>query len=219
MIRGETTKRTADIVRKMILEGRFSNLAPLRQSKLAQELGVSRVPLREAFQLLEAEGLIALRTNRGAIVTLPSPEEIGELAEMRAKIECWLLKQAINYASNADYEQQEHCCSLMQTCEDTLWSGHNMAFHEALLAPANKIYIIDHLKALHERLFRSFRSPIVSVRDREKQAMEHEEIFELYRKMDTDAAAARLEAHILVSARQAVDHVRSLYRQAEQRSR
>ncbi|MEM6464337.1 MAG: GntR family transcriptional regulator [Pseudomonadota bacterium] len=211
MKRGEATRRTAESIRNMIVEGRFADGTPLRQSKLAEELGVSRVPLREAFQLLEAEGLVELRSNRGAVVQLPSPDEISQLAEVRVKIECWLLQLAIPYANESDFEALEGFQKQMEVCTDEDWSEHNIAFHDALLAPAGRPYVIDHLHSLHQRIFKRFHLPIISVRDREKMTREHWEILDLYRNRELDAAASRLESHILISAQPAIDRVRAVY--------
>ena len=207
MQRGQSARQTADRIRDMILEGRFEDGAPLRQSRLAEELGVSRVPLREAFQLLETEGLVALRSNRGAIVSLPSPREIEQRAEMRAQIEGWLAQTAARYATEADIAKLEAAQAAMETCSDEDWSRHNIAFHEALLAPANRPHVIEHLRALHQRLFQRFGKPIISVRARQRQLREHAEILDCFRRCDGEALAAHLETHIIMSARPAIDHI------------
>ena len=68
---------TAEL-RRRILEGTLPAGAQLRQSNLAEELGISRIPLREAFLQLEAEGLVRINAHRGAIVSTLTREEVDE---------------------------------------------------------------------------------------------------------------------------------------------
>src|SRR5437660_12006142 len=78
---------TVEALRGRILRGDYPEGEPLRQDALADELGVSRIPVREALRQLEAEGLVTFSPHRGAVVSSLSLEEIEELFELRADIE------------------------------------------------------------------------------------------------------------------------------------
>src|SRR5262245_65537453 len=84
----------ADELRRRILEGEYPAGMPLRQAVLAEELGISRIPFREALILLEAEGLVQVEPHKGAIVVGFSPEEGEELFEFRAVFEPVLLERS-----------------------------------------------------------------------------------------------------------------------------
>src|SRR5947209_10797712 len=86
---------TVEALRERILRGDLPEGEPLRQDALADELGVSRIPVREALRQLEAEGLVTFSPHRGAVVSSLSLEEISELFELRAEIECDLVCRAI----------------------------------------------------------------------------------------------------------------------------
>src|SRR5512138_1964205 len=86
---------TVAALRERILRGDYPEGDPLRQDALADELGVSRIPVREALRQLEAEGLVTFSPHRGAVVSTLSLEEIQELFELRADIESDLLGRAI----------------------------------------------------------------------------------------------------------------------------
>src|ERR1043166_1378508 len=86
---------TVEALRERILRGDYPEGEPLRQDALADELGVSRIPVREALRQLEAEGLVTFSPHRGAVVSVLSLEEIAELFELRAEIECDLVRRAI----------------------------------------------------------------------------------------------------------------------------
>src|SRR3954462_13104423 len=86
---------TVEALRERILRGDYPEGEPLRQDALADELGVSRIPVREALRQLEAEGLVTFNPHRGAVVSSLSLDEIVELFELRADIECDLLARAV----------------------------------------------------------------------------------------------------------------------------
>src|SRR4051812_32937267 len=84
-IRRETLAgMTADAIRERILRGRYPEGEPLRQDAIGIELGVSRIPVREALRQLEAEGLVTFNPHRGAVVSTLSLNQIRELFELRA---------------------------------------------------------------------------------------------------------------------------------------
>src|ERR1700712_1705184 len=86
---------TVEALRERILRGDYPESEPLRQDALADELGVSRIPVREALRQLEADGLVTFSPHRGAVVSSLSLEEIHELFELRADIEVDLLRRAL----------------------------------------------------------------------------------------------------------------------------
>ena len=69
----------ADELRRRVLDGVYPGGHPLRQDALAAELGISRIPLREALVQLESEGLVKILPHRGAVVAEASADEIAEL--------------------------------------------------------------------------------------------------------------------------------------------
>jgi len=74
-------------IRERILAGRFSPGERLAEEPLSEELGVSRMPVREALRLLSAEGIVILEPRRGASVASYTAEQVQELVEVRATLE------------------------------------------------------------------------------------------------------------------------------------
>src|SRR5262245_5445046 len=101
------TTAVADRLRDKILRGEFREGEQLRQHAIADELAVSRIPVREAFRQLEAEGLIKIIDHRGAIVAALSPEEIEELFDIRAALESVTLRQAVPRLTDDDLARAE----------------------------------------------------------------------------------------------------------------
>ncbi len=79
--------RITSILRKAIFSGEYKCGEELSLTAVAEQLGVSRTPVREAFQTLEAEGLIKLRMNRGAVVNKIDDKFIKDIFDMRMLLE------------------------------------------------------------------------------------------------------------------------------------
>jgi len=84
----------ADRLRSQILQGELPPGSRIREERLAEEQGVSRVPVREALQRLEGEGYLVLTPRRGATVATPSRERAVEVMEVRRALENLAVRQA-----------------------------------------------------------------------------------------------------------------------------
>src|SRR6185369_14858007 len=105
--RQSLTSAVADKLREEIIRGTIPEGAQLRQDAIAARYHVSRIPVREALRQLDAEGLIAIVPNRGAVVPALSPEDIEELFAIRALLEPEVLKQSIPHLTEEDLSQAE----------------------------------------------------------------------------------------------------------------
>src|SRR5216110_2266218 len=103
--RQSLTSAVADKLREEIIRGTIPEGAELRQDAIASQFHVSRIPVREALRQLDAEGLIAIVPNRGAIVPALSPEDIEELFSIRALLEPELLKLSIPHLNENDFSE------------------------------------------------------------------------------------------------------------------
>ena len=103
MLRAETSAgRTVDAVRELILHGEFPAGARLGEVELAERLGVSRTPVREALGRLAAEGLVEIVPNRGARVTSWTVAELEGVFDLRTALEPRLTALAVPHATEAD---------------------------------------------------------------------------------------------------------------------
>ena len=92
----------ADALREAIVRGIFQEGQSLRQDEIATQFGVSRIPVREALRQLEAEGLVTLHLNRGAMVSALSPAEAQEIFEIRSALEVKAIQLAIPKLTPSD---------------------------------------------------------------------------------------------------------------------
>src|SRR3954465_6501808 len=83
------------LLRQSLDRGRWSPGEPLRQEEIATELGVSRVPVREAFFQLQAEGLVQVVPNKGVYVPAMPAQTLAELFRLRHLLECDVLADAV----------------------------------------------------------------------------------------------------------------------------
>src|SRR5438445_3450214 len=103
--RQSLTSAVADKLRDQIIRGEIPEGAQLRQDAIANQYRVSRIPVREALRQLDAEGLIAIVPNRGAIVPSLSPDDVEELFSIRALLEPEVLKLSIPHLTEDDFSE------------------------------------------------------------------------------------------------------------------
>ncbi len=92
---GDAGSRIADSLRDSILRGEFAPGSRIRQEDVADRLGASRLPVREALRILESEGLVTLVANTGAWIAHLSLEECQELYQIRERVEPLLLSYSL----------------------------------------------------------------------------------------------------------------------------
>src|SRR5215475_131023 len=192
---------TVEALRERILRGDYPEGEPLRQDALADELGVSRIPVREALRQLEAEGLVTFSPHRGAVVASLSLEEIDELFELRADIECDLLRRAM---PRMTAQQLERAYDVLDEFEDALrageatrWGPLNWHFHAALYAPACRNFTMGVLQKLHQHSDRYFRMQVLLANGGSRANDEHRAIAAAVRAKDVDTACELMRTHIL----------------------
>src|SRR6185312_6949372 len=97
-----TSERIAAHLRDAILRGEIAPGSRIRQEEVAERLGTSRLPVREALRILEAEGLTEHTANKGARVPRLDPAELDVLYRMRERLEPLALTESLPHLSDAD---------------------------------------------------------------------------------------------------------------------
>ncbi|MGE0596270.1 MAG: GntR family transcriptional regulator [Hyphomonadaceae bacterium] len=152
--------RIYDEVLERILSGQLPADAPIRQDALAEELGVSKIPLREALARLESGGLVASHANRGFVVRALSAREAEDVFDLRLKLEPDAAALGALEANEVDRAAAMATLEALNAAvkQRSLDVGRrNRAFHLALIRPARRVVTtetLERLLALSERYVR-----------------------------------------------------------------
>lgn len=188
--------RVAAILRKALLAGQFLPGEELSLTDIAARMGVSRTPVREAFQALAAEGLLELRMNRGAVVVGIDEKFIRDHFELRLLLECEAVKRAVrNQVDMAKLlNLQQWAESHLDTMTEAEYRNYNQQLHMEFWKAAGNQKLYDLLSSLWNGPSggNAGRDP-----DHEKISIrEHREMLEYMHTGDEDAASQVMAAHI-----------------------
>jgi DNA-binding GntR family transcriptional regulator len=212
--------RIADTIRErieqMIVTGEFADGERLDEVKLAEQFGVSRTPLREAFQSLAASGLLTLEARRGAFIRHPDFVELVEMFEVMAELEAMCGFRAARRVSE---QQMRDIGRTIEACEAAIAKGdfdeyyrENETFHHLLYEASGNRFLAREAARLHKRL-KPYRRMQLRANGRMPQSMrEHRAIYAALEKSDPKAAAATLRQHVAIQGERFNDLMAS-YRQ------
>lgn len=202
IVRPTTVELVTTAVRQRILSGELAPGEALRQEALADELGVSRVPIREAITRLTAEGLLTNVPHKGAYVAKLSIDEVKETFDIRLRLEPWIFSEAIPRITDAEMGKAERLIKEMDKSDSGVWGQLNWRLHETLYLPAQRDITLQMLRVLHDRSDRYFRFQVVQVPIREQSHDEHMALVDACRKRDAKLGAKLLEHHVKTAAEQ-----------------
>jgi DNA-binding GntR family transcriptional regulator len=195
------TDAAAAALRDRILHGALAAGEPLRQEALAQELGVSRIPLREALQRLEAEGLVVLLPHRGAVVADLPLDQVRELFELRAMLETDLIRRAVPRATARDHAEvraaSEAFAAALGAGAVSDLGAANFRFHQSLYRPAHRPQSMELFARLHQQSDRFLRLQLTLTDGGARAVREHRAIAAAARRRDAAGAARLIRQHIL----------------------
>lgn len=180
-----------------IISGALEPGAKLRQDHLAEEFGTSHVPVREAFRLLEAQGLAVSEARRGVRVASFTSAEIEEVTHMRSVLEGLALRHAAPHLTNHILNQAEEITRAGDRAVNINQQEEaNRQFHSLLLAPCNMPRLLSQIDDLHKvgsRLIyldkRTSWTPRVD--------LDHHAILHHLRAGNVEEAVRALERHVL----------------------
>jgi DNA-binding GntR family transcriptional regulator len=194
-------RTTTDVVAAQLRdEIRRGELAPgtwLRQGQVAERFGVSTTPVREAFALLQAEGLVRIDAHRGAVVFHLTAEDLRESYAIREALESLGVIAAMPKLTPEILRQLESLTKQMRAEEDpTVWADLNNRFHKVLVEASGwprLSSMVENLRDASSAYIRTFAARGSRMSDGNK---EHEEIFEACRAGDVDRAERAVRTHL-----------------------
>jgi DNA-binding GntR family transcriptional regulator len=190
-------------IRERILAGRFAPGERLAEEPLSDELGVSRMPVREALRLLSAEGIVIVEPRRGASVASYTAEQVQELVEVRATLEGLNARLAARRHDPAQIAKLEKIVAdgsrINERTELSVIQANNARFHEALEEVAANTVLSGMVRSLRDRTAIIFARQS-RARTRENWR-EHEAILRAVIAGDAELAGILATRHVHNAAR------------------
>lgn len=199
----QTGLKAHGLIRQWIIEGTVPPGTLLKQADLARRFGTSRTPIREAFRMLQEEGLIDAGPNQRAIVRGLDWEELDHLYGARIVLESLAAKITAGQLLPIEIEEAHACLESMT--EDLLasdpakWARLHRRFHTICVARAGEP-MLKVLTSYSERSERYVRLYQVMHPNRPKTRAEHENILQAIQSGDSALAASRLAQHLANTA-------------------
>ena len=210
-------KLVADQIRAAIFDGRFKPGEWLRQERVAQELGVSQMPVREALKELAAAGLIEHVPYRGVRVVALSVEDIEDLYEHRAFLEGRAAEKAVEYITEGEIADLKLMVTEMESLPPEQIAQYrkiNRKFHETIFLISRREYLIRTLTQMWEAFptmlignFAVTAQRPLPQRDMQDQ-MEHRAIMDALENRNAKRAGEAMKEHILSAARNLIDSLK-----------
>ena len=198
-VTGAASLRVASHLREVILDGTIAPGEWIRQEEVAERLGASRLPVREALRILEAEGLTEHVANRGARVPRLNMHEVDVLYRMRERLEPLALTESLDRLTTAELDRLEE---LQQRIEAGTGVADFLALDREFHLLTYTACPIDQLTATVTRLWNStqhYRRAFVAITGRERRWVvnaEHRLLLDAVRRRDPEDAERYLGGHI-----------------------
>ena len=197
--------KAADIayqfIKSKILSQEYGPALQLKEVHIANELGLTRTPVREAIIRLEPEGLVRVYNNKGAFVAQISEKEIEDLFEVREALE---IKAAYLAIGRANRDELDKIRKSLEDREKLIVRGiikdyllSELDFHYEMVKLCKNERLVNAWKTLHTQLsLVRFRSSMIGRRYLSAHK-EHEQLLSCIRKGDYEKTGQLLKAHLL----------------------
>ena len=201
--------RALDYVKSQVLTGAFPGGELISEGEVASALGMSRTPVREAFLRLEAEGLLRLYPQRGALVVPVSAEEARAVIEARLLLEQFAAGKLVGRGPAVCAAVFERLSGELQRQRDAAakpdWQEFldaDRAFHQITIEESGNRILSDFYSSLRDRQTRMIRDSMMRDRQRMTTIMdEHRVIAEALRDGDLDGARNTVQTHLASTVR------------------
>ncbi|MDM0013355.1 phosphonate utilization associated transcriptional regulator [Variovorax sp. J22P168] len=189
-------------IERMILDGELASGTKLTEAALAERLGVSRGPVREAFRMLEEAGLVRTEKNRGVFVRDVPIEEALEIFEVRAVMDLYVGRKVAQCIRPPEVRELRQLLEAMEQAgkagDAPGYHRFNLMFHDRLLALAGNA----KLTATYGRLIKElslFRRKNLTTESMHVFSREHRQIVKAIAAGDADAAGQAMYQHVMNS--------------------
>lgn len=187
-------------LRKAILTGELKPGERLMEIHLAQELGVSRTPVREAIHKLELEGLVSMNPRRGAQVSEISEKGLRDVLEVRRALDTFCAELACDRITREEEECLKKAClefeEATKTKDATIIAKADVNFHDIIINSTGNERLISTINNLAEQIYRYRFEYIKDETQHAKLMEEHRNLLDAILCKDSERAAKAARIHI-----------------------
>jgi DNA-binding GntR family transcriptional regulator len=185
-----------------IVSGALAEGSRLKPEALAQDLGISRMPVREAIRQLNAEGYVTIRPNRGAIVTSRTPEQVLELFEMRAVLEGLAARIAAELGVSDALDDLDLSLARLRRLrhDHVAWVERHDEFHDELCRLSGRERLCTAIRRLRLAVRPYLRLYLRTHSEPEIAGHEHERILDAIRSRNGKRAETVMRVHVMANA-------------------
>lgn len=187
-------------LRRAILKGELKPGERLMEITLADKLGVSRTPIREAIRKLELEGLVVMAPRKGAKVASITERDLNDVLEVRKGMEVLAISLACKRITGEELEKLE---TIGQSFQKLIESGNltelaemDVKFHDTIYQATNNQRLVQLLNNLREQMYRYRMEYLKDIAVRRTLAEEHKAICRALRERDEQQAEEYVSIHI-----------------------
>lgn len=187
-------------LRQAILRGELQPGERLLEIHLANKLGVSRTPIREAIRKLELEGLVLMIPRKGAVVAEITEKSLRDVLEVRRALEELAVKLACDKIQDEEIEELKAAAKEFEkalgTGDVTVYAEADVKFHDIIYRTTDNQRLIQLLYNLREQMYRYRVEYLKREEVHETLLTEHQHIIEMIEKRDEKRAVEAVCAHI-----------------------
>jgi DNA-binding GntR family transcriptional regulator len=178
-----------EYIRDQILNGELERGTKLIEEKLAEELGVSRTPIRESIRKLEQEGLVQQKR-----VVNPTDMDLRHYFQVRILLEAFAARSAATYMNQDDLNQLKQCIDIGRTGTTEEIMEANKQFHDIIVNATNNPVMVDTIERMQSIIY-LFRKTVV-YHNRPFLIDEHQEIYDAIVAHNGEEAERLMKEHI-----------------------
>lgn len=189
-----------DTLRKAILTGELKPGERLMEIHLANKLGVSRTPIREALRKLELEGLVTMIPRRGAEVAQITEKSMNDVLEVRRALDVLCIELACERISQEEMEELKQACERFEEAVKTkdikIIATADVDFHDIIIKATGNQRLIQLIHNLSEQMYRYRFEYIKDGSQHERLIVEHRDIYDNIVAKNKISSAKAAEIHI-----------------------
>ncbi len=201
----------AESIKAAIIKGKFKPGEKISEGELAESMGISRTPLREAFRKLENEGFIEIIPRKGAVVTEIDAQEVYDLYEIKSTLEGLAARLAAVNMQDKDLEKLEKVNEELKVLIDqndleAFYRAHTR-FHEGFVKLSGNRKLNQIISNLNDHFKRFGIVSLTLPGQYESAIKQHEEIIQAFRKGNEKLVEERVKNNVMTGGKVLIDHL------------